>query len=868
VPGTRATRPSPPHAPRVAPQQRTEQFRSAPPLPARPNGGMTNGAQPNGPQRRGIPPRPVHARPTQPPVAPPRTAPPGPPVPARPPRVDRGAELPTQRDAVQPPAGTRPPAQHPRRGAHPETVGWWRPPKKRKQADDSARHRVPDPTELIATPGRAPRIAVPGRGGHRRPQSPQQRRARRIRLIRRSLLGLTATVVLGPVLAFAIGYMVFSVPSPDDAVNNQVALIKYDDGSTLTKLVPEAGNRIKVPIEAVPVPVREAVLSAEDRSFYSNPGFDLTGILRAAWNQLRGGVGGGSTITQQYVKNTLVGDQQTLWRKYKEIILSVKISQVHTKDQILGDYLNAIYFGRGAYGIQAASQAYFGKNVQDLTTAEGAVLAGVIQSPSRWDPAVNPEHAVERWDFVLDGMVSKGWLTPAARKAAKFPSTVPRKATSGGMPSDSSGHIVAAVTAELEDLGITEQDLAQQGLRITTTIDPAQQKEAVDATHDVLTGQPLDLRSAMVAIDPQTGGVLAYYGGDNGLGLDYARVERLAGSTFKPFVVLAALQQDPPVGLGETFSGEPIPGLHNDDGANCEKCDLKQAMTISNNVVFNALAQQVGPENVAAAARSAGITTPLDGPTSGIALGNKEVTAFDLASAYATIADGGVYHQPHLVQSVTTADGRVLYGAPTDGEQRFPERVARNVTEAMLDVAPADGLALPGGRPVAAKTGTVQSRFEGQNNDAWMAGFTPSVASAVWMGTDMNSPIRTASGKPIEGKDLPGDMWQQFMKSATGDQPVQSFAPFRPIGEPPSDLPPGEQPRPAPAPAPPTPDPAASGAPATPVPGGPSGAPGAPAAPPASGAPLPPGGTAATPTSAAAPPQGTRGDCTLFNPCG
>lgn len=436
-----------------------------------------------------------------------------------------------------------------------------------------------------------------------------------------------------------------------------------------------------------------------------------------------------------------------------------------------------------------------------------------------------------------------------------------RRGSAGGVPSDSSGHIVSAVTAELEDLGITEQDLAQQGLRITTTIDPARQQQAVDATHDALTGQPVDLRSAVVAIDPQTGAVLAYYGGDNGLGLDYARVDRLAGSTFKPFVVLAALQQAPPIGLGETFSGEPVRGLRNDDGANCAKCDLKQAMTISNNVVFNSLAQQVGPGNVAAAARSAGITTPLDNPTSGIALGNKEITTFDLASAYATIAAGGVWHQPHLVTSVTTADGRVLYQAPTDGEQRFGERVARNVTEAMLDVAPADGLALPGDRPVAAKTGTVQSRFEGQNNDAWMAGFTPQVAASVWMGTDMNSPIRTVSGTPIEGKGLPGDVWQQFMRNAVDGQPVQDFAPFRAIGEAPSDHAPGEEAKPTRAAAP---TPAAPAAPAVP----PSPAAAAPPVP--SGAPPTPApGAAATPSPSPQPSGGgTQRECTVLDPCG
>jgi membrane peptidoglycan carboxypeptidase len=696
------------------------------------------------------------------------------------------------------------PVHRSRRAAHPSGVGWWQPPKPRNspqrhqarkdRAEDTARHRAPDATDelpVVLAPARA------ARSGH-------------ARLLRRGLLGTAAAAVLGPLLAFAVGYLAFSVPDPDRAVNNQVAVVSFADGSPLTHLVPEEGNRIKVPIEQVPVHVRHAVLAAEDRSFYSNPGFDLAGIARAGWNQLRGGEGGGSTITQQFVKQALVGDEQTLWRKYKEVILAVKISQERTKDEILADYLNTIYFGRGAYGIQSAAQAYFGKGVQDLTPPEGALLAGLIQSPSRWDPAVSPERAVERWTFVLDGMVAQGWLGPEERAAARFPQTDARRSLARGVPTDSRGHIVSAVTAELEELGFTERDVAQEGLRITTTVDPHRQRQVVDAAHDALDGQPVNLRSAVVAIDPRTGGVLAYYGGDNGLGLDYAQVRKLAGSTFKPFVVLAGLLREPPIGLGEVFDGREVPGLRNADGADCDECDLKQAMTVSNNVVFHTLTKQIGPAAVAAAARAAGITAPLDDPTEGIALGNKEVSTLELASAYATIAAGGVWRQPHLVASVVTADNRVLYQAATEGERRFPERVARNVVEAMLGVAAHDGLTLPEARQVAAKTGTVQSRFEGENNDAWMAGFTPSLTTAVWMGTDMNSPIRTARGNPIQGSSLPGDLWQDFMSDALRDAPAEEFPPFRPIGEPPTSPRPDEEAAPPPSLPPPLPPPAAA----------------------------------------------------------
>ncbi|MHA6782397.1 transglycosylase domain-containing protein [Pseudonocardia saturnea] len=696
-------------------------------------------------------------------------------------------------------------------------VGWWQPPKRRRAAGpDPGRTEGPGrrraaPGPVAALLGRA-RAALPlgagGRGGsqHRRPETPEERSAQRRRRFRTVAIAGLATVLLGPLLAFGLGWVFFSVPNPTDAVTNQVALVAYADGSRLTRLVPEEGNRIAVPIDEVPQHVRDAVLAAEDRTFYSNPGFDLTGILRAVWNQLQGGSGGGSTITQQYVKNALVGDDYSLWRKYKEVVLAVKISQERTKDEILGDYLNAIYFGRGAYGIQSASQAYFGKPVQLIDASEAALLAGLIQSPSRWDPARNPDRAVERWQFVLDGMVAQGWLGPAERQAALFPPTIEPRRAAAGVPADSGGHIVTAVTAELDTLGITAEDLAQEGLRITTTIDPDRQQQAVDAAHAALDGQPANLRSAMVAIDPQSGGILAYYGGDNGVGLDYARVQRLAGSTFKPFVVLAGLQQDPPVGLGEVYDGEEVPGLRNAEGADCDRCDLKQAMTVSNNVVFNTLAKQVGPENVAAAARAAGITAPLDDPNEGIALGNKEVSALELASAYATIAGGGVWHRPHLVREVVTADGRVLFSAQSEGERRFPERVARNVAESMLEVAATDGLALPDGRPVAAKTGTVQSRFDGENNDAWMAGFTPSLSTSVWIGTDQNSPIRTAGGTPISGAGLPGEVWQDFMGDALAEVPVETFAPYRPIGEAASDAPPGVDPEATPTPEP-TPEP-------------------------------------------------------------
>ncbi|WP_264199418.1 transglycosylase domain-containing protein [Pseudonocardia sp. ICBG601] len=624
--------------------------------------------------------------------------------------------------------------------------------------------------------------------------SPEERRTRRRRQVVYSLVGTAASVVLLPLLLLGLGWLLFPIPSTDDAVQNQIATVSYADGGQLARLVPEQGNRIKVGMDAIPVHVREAVLAAEDRSFYSNPGFDFTGILRAMVAQLTGGVGGGSTITQQYVKNTLVGNDATYWRKYKELIVSLKVSGQKSKDEILNDYLNAIYFGRGAYGIESASLAYYGKPAAQLTPSEGALLAGIIQSPSNWDPANSPDRAKQRWNFVLDGMAAQGWISKADRQAAVFPQTIaPENTSRSSSLTDARGHILNAVRSELGSLGISEQAFAQGGLQVTTTIDPQRQQQLTDSVEQKLRGEPELLRTGAVAIDPRTGGILGYYGGSNGTGLDYAQVMKQPGSTFKPFAVLAGLLNDPPIGLGTTFDGSERPGLRNAEGANCPRCDLKQAMTISNNVVFTKLAAQVGPQKVADAARLAGITAPLENPDARLPLGNKEVTPVQLASAYATIAAGGVWHAPHMVSKVVDSDGRVLYEyQPGEGEQRFPEQVARNVVEAMMNVVDNDGLQLPDGQEAAGKTGTVQSRFEGQNNDAWFAGFTPGIATAVWVGTDRNDPIQDSAGRPINGADLPGSVWKAFMSDTVRTTGTAEFPAFRPIGESPSTLAPNE----------------------------------------------------------------------------
>ncbi len=564
--------------------------------------------------------------------------------------------------------------------------------------------------------------------------------------------------------------------------------------------MPEEGNRIEVSLQDVPEHVENAVLAAEDRSFRSNPGFDVVGIGRAAWNQLSGGTGGGSTVTQQYVKVVTGDDDYSLIRKFREVVLAAKMTKQNSKDQILENYLNTIYFGRGAYGIQAASQAYFGKNVQELSSSEAAVLAGAIQAPSKWDPAKNLPQAQARWTFVLDGMVGQGWLSEAERAAAQYPATIPPTQVAGS-PTDDRAHIVVQVLAELEEQGISREQLALDGGRITTTIDPRAQQLARDAVFTELEGQPENLHSALVAIDPPNGAVIAYYGGQEGTGFDLAGGPTWnPGSSFKPFAMLAALEKG--IGINSIYDGDSPLTIDGIEYANSESRDvnalpLREAMKQSVNTTFVQLTDEVGPQAVRDAAIQAGIPEQIDGqptllepsggpPGVGIALGQYPVHTIDMASAYATFAAEGMHSDPFFVREYVDARGNLNYthvGTPERAfDPRDPERntqLARNVTASMFEVARASQIPLAGGRQVAAKTGTHQRGDTGTNSAAWTVGYTPSISTAVWVGDPANSAIKDRRGNDVFGRGLPGAIWQRFMDSYLKGTSVETFPPAK-----------------------------------------------------------------------------------------
>nr|WP_081628775.1 transglycosylase domain-containing protein [Smaragdicoccus niigatensis] len=611
-------------------------------------------------------------------------------------------------------------------------------------------------------------------------------------------------LIVLPVVTFVLSYLIVSVPSPNDIKTNQVATIFGDDGKTIiTRVIPPEGNRTSVQLNQVPKQVQEAVLAAEDRTFYTNAGFSVSGFARALRDHLLGreSAGGGSTITQQYVKNALVGSDRTIFRKMHELVVSTKMAREWSKDDILAAYLNTIYFGRGAYGIAAASKAYFNKPVEKLTVAEGAVLAASIQLPTALDPETNPTGAKNRWNYVLDGMVSMGNLPAAERAKEVYPTDfvkikdLPNPAEDAGPK----GLLKAQIIKELNDNGITEQQLNTEGLQIVSTISAPAQEAAEQGVKQTLDGQPSNLRAAVVSIDPRTGAVRAYYGGDKGAGLDWAQAALQTGSSFKTYGLAANLEAGK--SLATMYDSSPLSiygvTINNSEGASCGVCTIAEATKRSLNTSFvrMELALDDGPNKVKDMAHRVGVASSLpgikktleeqdgSGTQIGVILGQYQTRPLDMASGYATFAASGVYHKPYFVQKVTTADGAVLLDRKTPkGDREVSAAVADNVTAALRPIAAySNNHQLAGGRPSAAKTGTAQYGDTGQNKDGWMVGYTPSLATAVWVGSFDAKAALNSWGGSIWGSTLPSDIWKYTMDGALEGTDIESFPTPAPI---------------------------------------------------------------------------------------
>ncbi|MBV7282375.1 transglycosylase domain-containing protein [Corynebacterium sp. TAE3-ERU30] len=610
----------------------------------------------------------------------------------------------------------------------------------------------------------------------------------------RSILIAVVLIILAPFVAFMIAYLLVDVPKADQLVNKQVTEIYAgDDETQLARIVPPEGNRVVVPLSEIPESMKDATLAAEDREFYTNPGFSITGFGRAIIGQLTGdgSKGGGSTITQQYVKIAVVGNERSYERKLKELVYSAKMANEWSKEQVLESYLNTIYLGRNAYGVAAASQAYFAKDFTDLTPEESALLAAAIQRPSTLDPWNNRAEAEQRWNYVMDGMVEIGAMSPGARAEARFPEVIdPATVQSNTEATGTNGLIKDRVLAELQGVGISEQDVQTRGLRVTTTIDTDAQNAAQAAVENNMQGEPENLRTAVVSINPKTGGVSAYYGGEDPAGWDYAIAPLQTGSTFKIFALAAALEQGIP--LSQYYSSAPVQTgdvtVTNSEGQSCGTCTIAQALKQSLNTSFIRLQDDLknGPDDTAAMAHRLGVAESLPGlphtlkeenghSQLGVVLGQYQSRPFDLAVALATLANEGVYNKTHFVQKVVTNDGEVLYEHEGESERIVDEEVANSVIHAMKPIAAySRGHAL-NGRESAAKTGTAQLGDTGQNKDAWMIGATPQLSTAVWVGTDDGQPLLNLYGGKIWGSGLPSDIWKSTMDAALANADYESF---------------------------------------------------------------------------------------------
>ncbi|RFU84626.1 penicillin-binding protein [Streptomyces triticagri] len=704
-------------------------------------------------------------------------------------------------------------------------------------SDESQQHGTGD--ERPATdPGGAAASAGPKPSTGPKPATePKKQRPKRTgwrrlvptwRMVLGTLLGLL--ILLGG--AFLAGYLIVDIPPANAAATKQSNVYLYADGTQLAR--DGEVNRENVQLSQVPKKVQHAVLAAEDRDFHSESAVDPQAMLRAAWNTVTGkGRQSGSTITQQYVKNYYLDQDQTLTRKVKEFFIAIKLDRQVSKDDILQGYLNTSYFGRNAYGIQAAAQSYFGKDVGDISTAQGAYLATLLNSPNAYDVTAHPENrprALARWNYVLDGMVDKEWLSPKSRAAMEFPK--PKEAKGAAGLSGQRGYLVKAVEDYLAEQKILDADtLARGGYRITTTLDPDRQDAFVDAVDEQLMSKvdrdarkiDRNVRAGGAAIDTASGEVVAMYGG-----IDYTkqyvnnatRRDYQVGSTFKPFVFTAAAVHDSttqdgrPITPNTVYDGtnrRPVQGWDgghyapaNEDDADYGSITVSTATDRSVNSVYAQMAVDVGSDKVRDTAIDLGIpaSTPDLNESPSIALGPSTASVLDMAEAYATLANHG-RHGPYTLVERITKDGKEI-DLPDGNTRQAVDREAADTTTSMLRSVVDGGTgtaAQAAGRPAAGKTGTAE-----EDKAAWFAGYTPDLATVVAvMGQDPDTAVQTplygALGEArINGGGFPARIWAQFTREALEGEPVRDFDLRMQDGadEPPPPVPPEEQPEPEP----------------------------------------------------------------------
>jgi membrane peptidoglycan carboxypeptidase len=586
---------------------------------------------------------------------------------------------------------------------------------------------------------------------------------------------------------FALAWFTVDIPDPNSYVNSQATVIQYSNGAEIGRI--GAQNRQILPLAKIPLRLRYAVMAAEDKNFYSNRAFSVTGLLQAvADNVLTLGNGrGGSTITQQYAKTAFLTPERSIQRKVKELVIALKLENAMTKDQILENYLNTIYFGRGSYGVQTAAQQYFNRSANQLTISQSAVIASILRSPGLYDPSLggnNAKRLEARFAYVIQGMLDQKWITEEEAAAAKLPTVVPR--TSGGSLSGPKGYIIDAAQKELTKLGFSTDQLMIGGYVIKTTIVQKAQTSAVDAVNRLTPAKaPDNLHIGLVAIKPGTGEILAMYGGKDYVVRqlnDATQSIALAGSTFKPFALAAALEQGIPLtsmwngDSPQTFDdlGKPYV-VSNYGNEGWGQVDLMTATQHSINTIYVPLGMKAGLDRVVDVARRAGIPESVAMmPTPSVSLGVASPHVIDVANAYATFAANGIYAKPYLIASVTGPNKNLLYEGKAETREAMSADVAADLTYALKSVVNGGtgAAALGLGRPAAGKTGTSQS-----NASAWFTAYTPQMAASVAFFRDSASESLNGIGglTSVTGGSFPARIWTAFMKGALKGEPVLDF---------------------------------------------------------------------------------------------
>jgi penicillin-binding protein 1A len=615
------------------------------------------------------------------------------------------------------------------------------------------------------------------------PAGPRRRR-RRIRKLR--LLALIGALGVLAATAFAYGVIValsaqLSGLDPFHQQREQVDGYVYaGDGHTILAVLRGSQSRVLVHSEDISPWVKQAIVATEDKRFYEHRGIDIRGMARALWADIRhkGAVQGGSTITQQFVKNALTGGARSITRKLKEAALAWQLEQRWSKDQILTAYLNTIYFGNGAYGIERAARTYFGHSAKKLTLWEAALLAGIPEDPSLYDPVAHPQIAKARRTTVLrlmlaQGIIGRGQFRRAVREPMPTPQDVHLSGVQGLAP-----YFGEYVKGQLINR-FGAKRVFGSGFRVNTTINFQLQSLARAAVHKWLPSAS-GPQAALVAINPSSGAVLAMYGGNSFHASQFnlaTEGERQPGSSFKPFVLATALKQgisplttlvSKPVSI---FLGNRYWSVHNYEGEYLGPIDLAKAISVSDNSVFSQLTKIVGPASVVQTAKEMGITSTLQSYF-GIGLGVEAVNPLEMARAFASFANGGLRvdgsvfgNEPRVITTIANDKGQIVYAnKPVPRRVLSPaeDELLTQLLEGVVTSGTGTAAALPD-RPVAGKTGTTENY-----GDAWFVGYTPQLVVAVWVGypNTLKPMLTEFHGRPVVGGTYPALIWKSFVESA------------------------------------------------------------------------------------------------------